>query len=352
MGTKDYYGILGVGKDAGDAEIKAAHRRLTKMYHPDVNKAPEAADKFKEVQEAYEVLSDKGKRANYDRFGTPDGFGGMQGDAGGSPFDAFGAFASFFGGMGGGRPRESGEDMKITISLPIEDIFSGVRKKVRIRRDEPCHRCSGSGSETNQSATCPECGGTGWTTKTTRNGASMYQQMGPCPKCHGTGTVIEDPCPNCHGTGVEQKDADIEFEVPAGMPDGSCLTIKGQGNAGRHRGARGDLYVIVTELPNGRGLSRDDDGNIACSVNMRIGEMVRGCEKDVPYVTGTQRIKVPAGSQPGQEIRLYGKGMPDPLHRRRRGDFVVRLNAAIPSASELSGREMELLGELEKEGNF
>ena len=233
----------------------------------------------------------------------------------------------------------------------MEDMFYGVHKKIKIKKEVPCHHCSGSGSETNNTSTCPDCNGTGWKTVTQRRGNMMFQSNAPCPRCHGTGTIISDPCPKCGGRGTKFEEVEVEFDVPAGIPSGAYFTLRGQGNAGPHRGIPGDLHVIVMEIPNNDGLSRDDEYNLWYTLKLKYSELVEGCTKEIPYVRGTKKINIPAASQPGKVVTLYGMGFEDP-NSRRKGDYKVELSIDITKLSQFNKEEKKHFEELKKSNIF
>jgi molecular chaperone DnaJ len=337
---KNYYDILGVQKNASDSEIKSAFRKLSKKYHPDVNKEAGAEEKFKEINEAYSVLSDPEKKQMYDTFGTADP--NMAG-GGYDPFNGFDPFSMFngggfgFSGFGhGNQMKEKGDDLKVTIDLTFDEIYNGVHKKISLNKKCTCHRCNGSGSQSNDSGVCPHCQGSGFVKQVQRRGNTVIQNMSPCPHCHGTGQMIKDPCPNCNGTGLETKNVDVEFDVPAGMFENAYFLVRGKGNDGPHRGVPGDLLVIVREKPNQYGLKRDDKNNILYTLKVPYKTLVFGGDVTVPYVNGTnKKIHINAGTESGKVLKLFNMGFPDPNNPTLKADYIITIQCDIPKLSDL-----------------
>lgn len=345
--AKDYYSILGIDKNASVDTIKESYRKLAKKYHPDVNKAPDAEEKFKEITEAYEVLTDPKKKDMYDRYGTADpqemhdpGFGD---DGFFNPFGGFGRFRRQ------GTPKERGEDLRINISLSMEELYEGVHKKIKVKKKVACHRCHGSGSETNETGECPKCHGTGMYTRVTRTDFGYSQVSSPCPDCHGTGRIITNPCPNCNGTGLIEETREIEFDIPAGMPGDAYMTVPEQGNEGPHRGIPGNLIVVVHELPNDKGLKRDDMNNLVYTLNANVTDLIFGADVEIPWIKGYQKIHIPAGTQPGKIMTLYKKGFPNPNMPSEISDYIITISCKIPNANELTKTQREKLDKLRKD---
>jgi molecular chaperone DnaJ len=344
---KNYYDILGVSKNASESDIKSAFRKLSKKYHPDVNKEAGAEEKFKEINEAYSVLSDPEKKQMYDTFGTvdPNAIGGGGFDPFDHGFDPFSMFRGFGGGFGGGfghggQVKEKGEDLKVTIDLSFDDIFYGVHKKIAMNKKCTCHRCNGSGSQSNESGVCPRCGGSGFIENVQRHGNTVIKNMSPCPECHGTGQCIKDPCPNCHGTGLETKTVDVEFDVPPGMFENAYFLVRGKGNDGPHRGVPGDLLVIVKELPNQYGLKRDEKNNILYTLKVPYKTLVFGGDVAVPYVKGEKKkIHISAGTESGKVLKLYNMGFPDPNNPSLKSDYIITIQCDIPKLSDLDDKQ-------------
>ena len=347
--NKNYYEILGLHKGATDEEIKKAYRKLSKKYHPDVNKEDGAEDKFKEINEAYTVLSDPDKKSMYDRFGTVNPQNDMEG-FGFNPFDGFNPFGGFGSSAGWnagrGEIKERGDDLKIRIEVPFEDLYYGVHKKVKLNKKCTCHRCNGSGSETNETETCKTCGGSGMVTKTGSRGNAFFRSVEPCSDCGGTGRTIKNPCQCCGGSGLETRSTEIEFDVPAGMYSDTYLIVRGKGNDGPHRGTPGDLMVIVSEIASSKGLKRDSDNNILYTARVPYKTMVLGGEIEVPYIGGNRKVSVKAGTESGKAVKMYGMGFPDPNNSAHKGDYIVTLECDIPSPDKLSETEKKKIKDL------
>ncbi len=342
---RDYYEVLGVSKSATDDEIKKAYRSLAKKYHPDLNKAPDAAEKFKEIQEAYEVLSDSQKKANYDQFG----FAGVDGSAGGNPFSGFSGFSSggdfgfgdifdtFFGGSGfssrstrasSTQPRK-GSDRLMTMRIKFMDAINGLTKNISLDVEEQCPECLGSGARSkNDIKSCPDCKGTGRVQTTSRTPFGNFMSESACPRCSGTGKIIENKCPKCKGDGYLTKKSVVEVKIPAGIMSGQQLRIAGKGDRGYNGGPNGDLYIEV--------LVQDDehfvrDGrDILVTVPLSAVDAALGCTIDVPTVYGDVELKIPAGTQPNQKFRLRGKGVKD-MRGNGQGDEYVEVEIVIPT---------------------
>lgn len=344
MSKRDYYEVLGVSKTATQDELKKAYRKLARKYHPDLNKDnPEAAEKFKECNEAYSVLSDEQKRAQYDQFG-PEAFenGGMGGPGAGG-FGGFGGFGGsgmedifdmFFGGQGrGGRSNNAGPqrgaDLRYDMEISFEEAAFGVEKEVSLKRAERCEHCHGEGAEPGSKVeTCPECHGSGYV-RFTQN--TMFGQMvneRPCSRCHGEGKIISDPCRECRGTGTVKKTKKLKVKIPAGVDNGSRLRVGGEGEAGLKGGPSGDLYVYLYVKPH-KFFERDGT-TVLCEVPINIVQATLGAEIKVPTLDGQVTMKVPEGTQPGKVMRLKGKGIPS-LRGGGRGDQLVRMKVVVPT---------------------
>lgn len=345
MSKRDYYEVLGVSKTATQDELKKAYRKLARKYHPDLNKDnPEAAEKFKECNEAYSVLSDEQKRAQYDQFG-PEAFenGGMGGGAGTGGFGGFGGFGGsgmedifdmFFGGQGrGGRSNNAGPqrgaDLRFDLEISFEEAAFGVEKEISLKRAEKCEHCHGEGAEPGSKVeTCPDCHGSGYV-RFTQN--TMFGQMvneRPCSKCHGEGKIISNPCHECHGTGTVKKTKKLKVKIPAGVDNGSRLRVGGEGEAGVKGGPSGDLYVYLYVKPH-KFFERDGT-TVLCEVPINIVQATLGAEIKVPTLDGQVTMKVPEGTQPGRVMRLKGKGIPS-LRGGSRGDQLVRMKVVVPT---------------------
>ena len=356
---RDYYEVLGVAKTATDAELKSAYRKLAKKYHPDFNKDnKEAEEKFKEVSEAYEVLSNAEKRQKYDQFGhagvDPNfgagGYGGYGGGFGFEDFDIGDIFGSFFGGGfgGGGQTRRNapqrGESLRVNLILSFEEAAFGCTKEINITKNEKCSKCGGNGAEPGTSAeTCAACHGTGTVKTTRRTPLGVISQQGVCPTCHGTGKIIKTPCSKCSGTGKERVSKKLSVNVPAGIDDGQTISLRGEGNAGTNGGPSGDVLISVSVRPH-HILIRDGI-NIHCEVPITYAQAVLGAEIEVPTLDGKVKYTIPEGTQTGTVFRLCGKGVPV-LNSSRRGDQLVRVNIEVPK--NLSKKQKELLQEFAK----
>ena len=354
MATKrDYYEILGVSKDASVDAIKSAYKKLAIKYHPDKNPGnKEAEEKFKEASEAYGVLSDSEKRAQYDRFGHAgmNGGGGFGGGQGFSNFeDIFSAFGDIFGGgggfggMGGGRRGRSGPprgaDIQIQLTLTLKDIAAGVTKKVQLKRQGKCRTCDGAGGTGKQ--TCGTCGGQGQVRRVQNSFFGQVVNVTTCPDCNGQGTRIQSACPDCHGQGRVQEEVTLPIEIPAGVEEGQYLTLRGEGHRGQNGGAAGDLIVVLHEATDSRFERRGRD--LYHSADISFTTAALGGEIRVPTIDRDIELKVPAGTQNDKLMRVKGKGLPE-LHGGVHGDLYVRVRVLVPQ--KLGKREEELLREL------
>lgn len=356
--SQNYYDILGVSKTATDAEIKSAFRKLAKKYHPDINKEPGAEQKFKEIGEAYAVLSDPEKRKQYDQFGheaytqgaAQGGFGGGFGGFSADDIDLSSIFDDLFGGSifgnssrrasGRNRPTK-GRDSLIKVDLTFEEAVFGCKKTINIDLDTECEDCSGKGGS--GETTCSTCGGRGRVITQQRTMFGVFQSETTCPDCNGKGKTFKTTCKSCSGTGHVVKNKEIEITVPEGVDDGHQLRISGKGAAGYNGGPNGDIYIEfrVKDHP----LFERKDNDIYLDVPLTITEAVLGCKKEVPTLTGTVVLTVDPGSQPGDQLRLRGKGVKDPV-RNKKGDMYVVLDVVIPT--KLDRKQKELFKELDK----
>lgn len=359
--AKDLYEILGVSKDASDAEIKKAFRRRARELHPDVNKAADAEDQFKELNEAYDVLSDPNKRAQYDRFGTVPGAagGGYGGGSGYVDFDdlfggGFGGmgdiFSSFFGGQGGqgGRPaRKEGRDMGVGLRITLEEVARGVEKEIVYDRLAPCPDCKGTGlGENGKVVTCPECGGKGRVVSVQRTFLGDMQTATTCKKCNGTGSSIENPCPECEGQGRVPDRQRVTVKVPAGIRDGQQLRVGGFGEAGIQGAQAGDLIVTCRVQPH-EFFERDGD-DLHGRANVSFIQAILGAEIEIDGIMPDEkvRVRIPAGCQNEQVVRVKGFGMPR-LKSDIRGNMYVHVNVVIPE--KITKKQRELLEKLADE---
>lgn len=359
--AKDLYEILGVSKDASDSEIKKAFRRRARELHPDVNKAADAEDQFKELNEAYDVLSDPNKRAQYDRFGTIPGAagGGYGGGSGYVDFDdlfggGFGGmgdiFSSFFGGQGGqgGRPaRKEGRDMGVGLRITLEEVARGVEKEIVYDRLAPCPDCKGTGlGENGKVVTCPECGGKGRVVSVQRTFLGDMQTATTCKKCNGTGSSIENPCPECEGQGRVPDRQRVTVKVPAGIRDGQQLRLGGFGEAGIQGAQAGDLIVTCRVQPH-EFFERDGD-DLHGRANISFIQAILGAEIEIDGIMPDEKVQVriPAGCQNEQVVRVKGFGMPR-LKSDIRGSMYVHVNVVIPE--KITKKQRELLEKLADE---
>ena len=351
---RDYYDVLGINKDASDAEIKKAYRRLAKKYHPDVNKEADAEAKFKEINEAYEVLSDPQKKSTYDQFGHA-GLDGAAGFGGGG-FSGFGGFedifGSFFGGGGfsgfggGGRrndgPRK-GNDRFMQMRVDFMDAIFGKTETVKIDYDEVCDDCSGSGAKTKKDIqTCPRCNGSGHVMTQQRTPFGVFQSQSVCPDCNGTGKKIINKCPKCKGKGYEHKHTTIDVKIPAGISSGQQVRIPNKGERGVNGGPNGDLYIEFIVSPHKQFVRNGND--IYVQVPISAVDATLGCEIDVPTVYGDVALNIPAGTQHGQKFRMREKGVKPANGRGMQGSQIVEIVIQIPT--KLSREEKELYEKL------
>ena len=337
---RDYYEVLGLSKDADDASIKKAYRSLAKKYHPDMNPGDsEAEAKFKEVNEAYAVLSDSEKKAQYDQFGHAAFDPASGGGAGFGGFGDFGdigdIFGSFFGGgFGGSSARRAnaptrGEDVSARVTISFEEAVFGAKKDISFNKIQKCPDCSGSGAAKGTSAeTCSTCGGSGQRRVTQRLGGMAFQSTTTCDKCRGTGKIIKNPCQNCRGTGYIKINKKLAVSIPAGIDDGERIALRAQGCDGRNGGPAGDLIITVYVKPHH--IFERDGYNLYCEVPITVAEATLGAEIDVPTLEGNQKFTIPEGTQPGTKFTLRQKGVPYVNNSGRRGDIIFTVNIEIP----------------------
>ena len=357
MNNTEFYDRLGVSKDASQDEIKKAYRKMSKKYHPDINKEPGAEEKYKEVQEAYETLGDEQKRAAYDQYGAAGANGGFGGGTGG--FDGFNGgagfggfediFSSFFGGGGATRnpnaPRQ-GDDLQYRVDLTFEEAVFGVEKEVSYNREATCETCSGTGAKPGTSpVTCSRCHGQGVINVDTQTPLGMMRRQVTCDVCHGTGKEIKDPCPTCHGSGHEKKSHKVSVKIPAGVETGQQIRLQGQVEAGFNGGPYGDLFVIIKVLPS-KEFERDGS-TIYYSMNISFVQAALGDTVEVPTVHGKVELTIPAGTQTGKTFRLRGKGAPK-LRGGGQGDQHVTVNIVTPT--KLNPAQVAALKDFAKAG--
>jgi molecular chaperone DnaJ len=354
MATKrDYYEVLGLGRGASPDEIKKAYRKLAMQYHPDRNPEVGAAEQFKEVKDAYEVLNDPEKRSRYDQFGHAGvdggfgagGMGGFEGFGGGFPFGDI--FETFFGGGGAAsasrrRAPARGTDLRYDLTVEFEEAVFGTERELEIPRMEVCHVCSGSGAEPGtQPVACPKCNGSGEFRRVQQSILGQFVNVTMCNNCHGEGKVNANPCKNCSGQGRERVVRRIKVGIPAGVDDGSQIRLTGEGEPGANGGPRGNLYVVV-DVKAHRYFRRESN-DIVIDLPVNIAQAALGTEVEVPTVDGPAMLKIPAGTQSGRVLRLKGKGVPF-LRDRGRGDQLVRIAVTIPA--HLSEKQKKLMKEL------
>lgn len=378
---RDYYEVLGVDKNVSEEDLKKAYRKLAKKYHPDANpdNKKEAEEKFKEVSEAYETLSDPQKRRMYDKFGPdgPQGFGGGAGGPGGgyysytgsgfngfSGFDGFGSdfgdigdiFSSFFGGGSGfgSRTRQrsagpkKGRDLKYNLDVTFEEAYSGVKKEITIMREEECPTCHGTKAKPGtKTSTCAACHGSGRVTQTVSTILGQMQTTKTCPECGGEGTKIEEKCPDCKGKGTIRKTVKIKISIPAGIDNDQTIVLKGEGESGTKGGPKGDLYVVVT-VRNHRIFKRQGN-TVICEVPITFTQATLGANLKIPMVDGTEEIyPIPEGTQSGTKFTIKGKGF-KAVNSTYHGDFVFVVNVQIPK--RLTTEQRDLLTKLAKTMN-
>ena len=338
---RDYYEVLGISKGASEDEIKKAYKKMARKYHPDLNPGDkEAEEKFKEVNEAYEVLSDPNKKARYDKYGhagVDPNFG-----AGGAGFDGnfdFGdlgdIFGSFFGGgFGGGGRRtnpnapQRGESIRMSLAISFEEAAFGCEKEVTVDRMEECGTCHGSGCAAGTSPeVCPDCHGSGQVQVRRQTPMGVFATSSPCPKCGGKGRIIHQPCKDCHGTGAVRKRKTIQASIPAGIDNGQTISIRGQGHAGKNGGPAGDLLITITVRPHE--LFRREGTSVLCEAPITFAQAVLGAELEIPTIDGKVKYDLPEGTQSGTTFRLKGKGIPS-INGRGRGDQYVTVYIETP----------------------
>lgn len=344
MAQEDYYEVLGVDRNASDKEITSAYRKLAKKYHPDLNHEPGAEEKYKKVNEAYEVLHDKQKRAQYDQFGSAgvNGQGGFGGAGQGyGDFGGFGDFGDIFNDFFGGATGESqhhvnptaptrGEDLDYTLSIDFMDAITGKKTQVSYTRSETCPTCGGNGAEKGtHPITCDKCHGSGYMTITQKSLIGVIRQQAVCDKCHGKGVIIEHPCQTCHGNGVIDGKNTIEVNIPAGIDNGQQLRYEGQGEAGKNGGPYGDLYISYRIKPS-KEFERKGT-TIYTTVPISFAQATLGDEIKVKTVHGEKKLKIPAGTQPNKEFTIHGEGVPY-LRGNGNGDQITTVQVQIPKS--------------------
>lgn len=366
MAKRDYYEVLGVSRSATKEELKKAYRKLAMQYHPDRNPGDkEAEEKFKEAAEAYEVLSDDTKRANYDRFGH-DGLRNSGFSSGGFTDinDIFSHFSDIFGGgsifddffgasstSSRSRRRQTGtpgSDLRVTLKLTLEEIATGTSKTIKLKKQVKCNECNGSGAEKGSSKkTCPMCKGTGEIRQVTRSVFGQFVNITPCRTCNGEGEIVDVACSKCHGDGRVQEETTLKIDVPAGVHEGSYMTLSGEGNAGKKGGRAGDLIVVFKEEEHEYFVREGDD--IIYDLHLSIPEAILGTEVEVPTLNGKAMLKIDPGTPSGKMLKMTNKGIKH-LNQPGYGDQLVRVIVEFPK--KLTNKEKELLKELSEQPNF
>ena len=363
---RDFYEVLGVSRGASDDEIKKAYRKLAKQYHPDLNPGDKTAEaKFKEINEAYEILTDKDKRSRYDQFGhagVDPNFGAGGGGFGGfnmGDIDLGDLFGSFFGGGFGGAQRANpnaprrGENLRTAVTISFEEAAFGCEKEITVTRSEPCQTCHGNGCAPGTTAeVCPDCHGTGSIRIQRGGGAFTFATSAPCTRCQGTGRIIHTPCPDCHGEGAVRKQRKLTVTIPAGIDNGQAISLRGQGGAGVNGGPAGDLLISVTVRPSDK--FRREGTAVYYDQPVSFAQAALGAKLTIPTIDGNVEYTMPRGTQPGTTFRLRGKGFPS-VNGRGRGDQFVTVRVEVPTSLTREQEEAlnafaEAMGEEEAEG--
>lgn len=344
---RDYYEVLGVPRDADDATIKKAYRQIAKKYHPDINPSPEAADIFKEASEAYSVLSDKEKRAQYDQYGQAafeNGGNGFSGYSAADFSDLFGdLFGDFFGGNAGARSRrpdgpQKGDNVRAAVRITFMEAVKGTEKELELNLKDICTSCHGTGARAGTSPiTCPKCNGTGQVVYRQQSMFGMMQNIQVCPDCHGTGKIIQDKCPDCRGLGYKTSRKKIQITIPAGIDDGQSIRLRGKGDPGKNGGEWGDLLVQVSVSPHPVFKRRDYD--IYSTVPISFAQAALGAQIKIPTIDGETEYTVKPGTQTDTQIRLRGEGVPSLRSRTVRGDHYVTLVVQVPTSMNREQKE-------------
>jgi molecular chaperone DnaJ len=368
---RDYYEVLGINRRAAADEIKSAYRKLAMKYHPDQNQGnKEAEEKFKEVAEAYEVLSDPNKKNLYDQYGHDGLKAGSFGGGFHDPFDIFrevfgsgfgSIFDDFFGARGDRsrrRDQQRGRDLQIKLKLSMEEIASGVSKQLKIKKQVACETCGGSGLKSgSQPSTCPNCQGSGEIREVSQSLFGRFVNVASCPRCNGRGSIITDPCESCRGEGLAHGEDVVDVDIPAGVSDGNYMTVRGKGNVGPNNGPAGDLLVVMVEKPHDFFIRNGND--VIYDLYLSFPDAALGTEVEIPTLEIEEegkddqnklvKITVPAGTQSGKVFRLRGKGIPE-LNAYRKGDLLVQVKVWTPT--KLSPKEKEILEELNSSENL
>ncbi len=359
---RDYYEVLGIGKNATEEEIKKSYRKLAVKYHPDKNSGnKEAEEKFKEINEAYEVLSDKEKRLRYDQFGhagvgssaASDGFGGHYGGTGVNMDDIFSHFEDIFGGNfgfgGGGKSKKTvrGGDVRISVKLSLEEIATGVSKKIKIKKQIVCSACNGTGAKNSRVVTCHACNGTGVMVKVQRTILGSMQTQTTCTSCRGMGSIPAEKCNVCYGSGTVMGEEIVSFNIPAGVESGMELSLRGKGHAAPHGGIPGDLIIIVEEESHPH--FKREGSHLIYHLFLSFPDAALGTQIEIPTLEGKARVKIEPGTQSGKLLRLKAKGLPS-LNGYGRGDIIIDVNVYTPA--NLSAEERKILEQLKHSKNL
>lgn len=362
MAKRDYYDVLDLSKNASKEEIKKAYRKKALKYHPDKNPDNEQAEEnFKEAAEAYEILADENKRQRYDQFGhagVSGAAGGGFGSGGMTMDDIFSSFGDIFGGhfggfsgFGGGRSRQrvnKGSNLRVRVKLNLQDIASGIEKKIKVNKYVECNSCDGTGAADGRSfSNCSSCNGTGQVTRISNTFLGQMQTTSTCPTCNGDGKMITRKCTSCYGEGIVKEEEVISIKIPAGVAEGMQLNVSGKGNAPRRGGINGDLLVIIEETPHNE-LVRDEN-NLIYNLFISTPDAALGAAIEIPTVDGKVKIKIEAGTQSGKILRLRGKGLPD-VNGYHKGDLLVNINVWVPKS--LTREEAKILEKLNTSPNF
>lgn len=350
MSKRDYYEVLGVPRDADENTIKSAYRKLARQHHPDVNKSEDAEERFKEINEAYEVLSDGDKRAAYDRFGhaaAQGGFGGSGQGFGGFSGGFGDIFEEFFGGFGGGmrsaqRGPVRGNDLRYDLEITFQEAVFGVEKEIEVPRQEMCPQCQGSGAEPGtKPIRCPQCNGTGEVRRAQQTILGQFVSVTTCPRCNGEREIATTPCTNCRGQRRVNVTRKLAVSIPAGVDDGMRIRLAGEGEPGERGGPPGSLFVVLRVQPHP--LFQRQDNDILLELPVNIVQATLGAEVEVPTLDGPSKLTIPSGTQHGAVFRLRGKGVPI-LRSSRRGDQLVAVRVVVPE--KLNDKQKKLLKEL------